>query len=73
MIKVNCMKRKKNHRTQMLGFGITLALCLVGAVYQFPDKILARIEGHLISPVSSPTMAAAAAADDAAARAAFEA
>ena len=64
------MKRKNNRRTQMLGFGITLALCLVGAAYQFPDKILGRIEGHLIGPAMA---AAAAGNDDAAARAAFEA
>src|SRR5918997_7040087 len=63
------MKRKKSRHRQFIGFGITLSMCLVWAAYQVPDKILGRIEGHLVSRA----IAAAAAGDDAAARAAFEA
>jgi hypothetical protein len=64
------MKRKDNCRTLTLSFGITLALYLLGAAYQFPGKIVGKIEGHLVSPAMA---AAAAGTDDAGARAAFEA
>jgi len=51
------MKRKNKRRRLTPSFGITLALYLVGAAYQSSDKILGRIEGHLVNPA----MAAAAA------------
>jgi hypothetical protein len=64
------MKRKDKRRRLTPTFGVTLALCLVGAAYQASDKIPGRIEGHLVERAMA---AAAAGTDDAAARAAFEA
>ena len=64
------MKRQRSRRQHKLSFAVMAAVCLVGAAYQFSEKIVGAAKDYLLNP---RTAFAAALTDDAGARAAFAA